>query len=151
RGEQMTGGECPAGRREVVNASALVAQRGADEHEVRWPGKRCQLSGRGDADDQAGAAGMQLLGDKDSEEGADRVADDADLHRRLSHVAGRSRRYPHVGVVASPPRVTTAVAGPGEVPYDVAIGVEQAHARYGRLGQVPLAPRLPQQVLGPED
>jgi hypothetical protein len=26
--------------------------------------------------------------------------------------------------------VTAAVAGPGEVPYDVAIRVEQAHARY---------------------
>src|SRR5262249_3325590 len=76
--------------------------------------------------------------------------DNADLHR-LSHVAGRCRRYPHVGVIASPPRVTAAVARPGEVPYDVAIGVEQAHARYGDLGQVPLTPRLPQQVLGPED
>src|SRR5262249_31112958 len=57
----------------------------------------------------------------------------------------------HVGVVASPPGVTAAVAGSGEVTYDVAIGVEQAHARYGHLGQAPLTPRLPQQVLGPED
>jgi hypothetical protein len=78
---------------------------------------------------------VQLLGNKDGEGGADRVADDTDLHRRLGPVAGRNRSYPHLGVIASPPRVTAAVAGPGEVPYDVAIRVEQAHARYGRLGR----------------
>jgi hypothetical protein len=66
-----------------VGAGALVTQRGADEHEVRWPGERGKLPGRGDADDQAGAAGVQLLGDKDGEGGADRVADDTDLHRWL--------------------------------------------------------------------
>jgi hypothetical protein len=93
---------------------------------------------------------MQLLGDQDRERGAGRVADDADLHRWLSPVAGRNPSYPPVGVVASPSRVTEAVAGPGEMPYDVAIRVKQAHARYGHLRQVPLTARFAQQVLGPE-
>jgi len=37
-----------------------------------------------------------------------------------------------------------AVAGPGEVPHDVAVAVrvEQAHARYRPLGQAPLTARL---------
>lgn len=49
-----------------------------------------------------------------------------------------------------PPQVTGAAAGPDEARHDVAIRVEQAHARYGHLGQLPLTARLPQQVLGPE-
>jgi len=46
--------------------------------------------------------------------------------------------------------VMVAVAGPGEVADDVTVRVEQAHARHGHLGQVPLTACLPQQVLGPE-
>lgn len=62
--------------------------------------------------------------------------------------AGLGAGYPHVGVVASPPRVTAAAARPGEVPDDVTVRVEQG--RRGNLGQVPLTARRPQQVLWPE-
>jgi len=51
---------------QVVVAGALVADRSGEQHEVRRGCDGCQLSCRGDAQEQLAAGGEELLGDKDS-------------------------------------------------------------------------------------
>lgn len=152
RGEQAAGCGGPARRRQVVGAGALVAQRVDDEHEIRWPGQCPELP--------AEVMLMTRLAPLACSCSATRTAKGAPTALPTTPISPVSscgcvlspdgRRLPTCRCGSRPTPVTAAVAGPGEVPGDVTVGVEQAHARHGDLGQVPLPVRLAQQFLGPE-
>lgn len=135
----MRGQVTPERGRLVVHAGAFVAPGPVDQDEACGVGQGADLPGGGDADDQVGAAGGQLLGDEHGEG----CADDPDL--QPVEVGD-----PHVRVAAGPARMSPASAGGGQVTDDVAVGVEQAYGRHCLVRQLFLPAGLPQHVFRPE-
>src|SRR5665647_1159813 len=142
-GFEVVGQSAPGCGWQVVQARSFVSQGLVDEDEVGRVGQWLELAGGGDGDDQVGAAGEQLLGDQDGEGGSDCAADH-------SNSCPGQVGDPHVGVVAGPAGVTASHAGVGEVGCDVPIGIEQADAGHGLVGQLPLTAGFTQQVGGLE-
>ena len=128
-GDKLRVGIGELGGWRIVIARSLVAQRPLDDHEIGRGAGRNDLAGGGEAEQQATAAGEQLLGDQDGERRADDAADDAD---RLSGEAEGIE----LSVIAGPGLERLRASRRLEAAENVAVGVEDAHRRH--IGSVEL-------------
>ena len=128
------------GRRQVMVARTLVAQRAVDDNEVRWSLHRSDLASRSHTDEKPAARREQLFGDQDRKRGANGAADDAVF-------APFVMKPVEIRVVAGPTGMAVSMPGSTQVPHDVAIWIENTDFRDGGGGQTFLASRFAQQVL----
>ena len=119
-------------------ARAFVAQRAVDHDEIGRRSGRNDLPGRGEADQDAAAAGEQLFRDKHRKGRADRAADDA---RR----SPAEWKFVQLAVIAGPGVGELRLAAALEAAHDIAVRIEDADVRHAGGRQALLPPRLAQQ------
>jgi len=131
------------GRRQVMVAGTLIAQRAVNDNEVRRSLQRSDLASRSHTDEKLAARREQLFGDQDRKCRADRATNDATL---ASFVIKSIK----IRVVAGPTGVALGASRSSQVPHDMAIWIENADLRDGGGGQALLATRFAQQTFGRE-
>ena len=113
-------------------ARALVAQRAIDDNEVRWSLHRSDLASRSHTDEKLAARREQLFGDQDRKRGANGAAHDTVF-------APFVMKPVEIRVVAGPTGMAVSMPGSKQVPYDVAIWIENTDFRDGGGGETFLA------------
>ena len=127
------------GRRQVMVASAFVAERPIDDHEIGGLAQGENLACRRDADKKATARGEKLPGHKNGKRAAADAADNATFIFFM--IEGMKNR-----VIAGPSGVEPGAPRCDRLAHDVAVWIEYANLGNRRKRETFLPPRLSQET-----